>query len=300
MKHCLPPLLVLLLFLAILKNPGLCIQAASDGLKLWYNQVLPALLPSMILTSLIIRSNLLSSLLTDIPLISKLPIVRLLPLVSGMFCGYPVGAKVCRDLYDAGSLTRQDIRRLNCVVHSPSPMFMLGFVSTICFPGINARRLLLAVWFPILFLIPLSHFIVPAEQTDSASVVSHRVTFSMELFDGVYNQSVQILIKVAGYLMFFTIINRLLLYLFPQITCILLPLSGMLEMTYGIRMASESQISVRLAETLSVFFLGFGGISTMLQIRDTLPKGLFHPLSYLLFRLLHGILSAVIWHIAGI
>ncbi len=296
-----PPIFILLLFLCILFHPALCIQAAAEGLKLWYSQVLPALFPSMILTSLIIRSNLLFKLLSTNRLLKKLPISYILPLLSGLLCGYPIGAKTCRDLYASKDLSQSSVKWLNCFIHTPSPMFMLGYVSTICFPSFNPLKLLLSVYLPILILIPLSYLIVKdasrVKNIPSDSSQTKQLFFSMELFDEVYNKSVQILIKIAGYLMLFSIINRLLLALFPQANHFLVPLSGILEMTYGIRLCSIQSFPLELQEILTVFFLGFGGLSTMLQVRDALPKNMFYPVSYLVFRILHGIFAALVYYL---
>ncbi len=292
-----PPLFILFVFFAMLINPSLCIQAAGEGLRLWYSQVLPALFPSMILTSLIIRSSLITCLLSKIHILRRLPTAHILPLLSGILCGYPIGAKTCRDLYASGALTQNDIKRMNCFVHTPSPMFMLGYVSTICLPSVNPAKLLLSVYLPIPALIFLSYRLLPADPAPSRQNFSSKLTFSMDLFDDVYNKSVQILIKIAGYLMLFTIINRLLLHLFPQASLFLIPLSGILEMTYGIRFTSDQSLPFLIRETLTAFFLGFGGFSTMLQVRDALPKDMFYPKSYLSFRILHGILAAACYYV---
>ena len=51
-------LIILLLFLGfILGRPSLAAAAASDGLLLWYRQILPALLPLAILSHIMISSN---------------------------------------------------------------------------------------------------------------------------------------------------------------------------------------------------------------------------------------------------
>lgn len=300
MKSYVPPLFVLLFFLLIIRNPGLSIAAASDGLGLWYSQVLPSLFPSMILTSLLVRSNLLSGLLARCPGLSQCSVSRAIPLISGMLCGYPIGAKTCCDLYALGQLNRREVNYLSGFVHCPSPMFLLGFVGTVCLPQIGLARLLASIYLPILLLWALS---LPGQKKMSSSSGQQepaRVRLSMDLFDDVYSKSVRIMIKIAGYLMLFSILNQLLAHEFPAWKPVLGILGGILEMTYGIRCVSSLALPDAVRECICLFFLGFGGISGMLQVRDALTKDLFSLGRYLLFRCLHGTLAALCCFLLGL
>lgn len=298
MKSYLPPLFILFLFVLLACNPKEGILAASEGLSLWYSQVLPALFPSMVLTSLLVRSNLLAALLLKWRLTKRLPVRLLLAPAAGLLCGYPIGAKTCFDLYRLGSISKEEAGFLGCFVHFPSPMFLLGFVCTTCLPQADKTALLAAVYLPLPLLAVLAGIYfrksgIPLKKSDA--VLLQKPCFSMELFDDVYNKSVGIMIKIAGYLIFFTILNRLLALLLPDLSVPLCIVSGILEMTYGIRAVSSAALFTPLKECICVFFLGFGGLSGMLQVRDALTAELFSPLRYLSFRLLHGFLAAGIY-----
>lgn len=89
----------ILLFFLLLAFPGQAIQGASDGLLLWFHTVLPTLAPAMICTRLILLSGGDHLLMKPVrPLFQKLFSLSetgSFILLSGMLCGYPLGAALC-------------------------------------------------------------------------------------------------------------------------------------------------------------------------------------------------------------
>ena len=96
----------IIIFFLMLFFPQTAICGASLGLMLWFQTVLPVLLPFLILTALLLKSN-------GFFLISRLvrPILRPLfgisdygsfALLVGFLCGYPMGSKVTADLKREG------------------------------------------------------------------------------------------------------------------------------------------------------------------------------------------------------
>ncbi|MBQ8638067.1 MAG: hypothetical protein IJ468_02735 [Lachnospiraceae bacterium] len=295
MRTLFPPLFVFAFFLLLLSNPSVSIAAASEGLTIWYSQVVPSLFPSMILTSFLVSTNLFFALFSRLPHISSIPFSRLLPVISGMICGYPMGAKTCADLYRIGQLSPDEVGILNRYVHCPSPMFLIGFVSSVCLPSIRTEHLLPAIYLPIGLSVLFSWPLLSKTASSSSDKTKQSICFSMELFDEVYNKSLRIIIRIACYLMFFTILNRLLTQSLPAFSTTITILGGLLEMTWGIRSLAHLPVPVLTKELIAVFVLGFGGISTLLQVRDALGKDLFRIRPYLLHRILHAASSTVIY-----
>ena len=115
----------------MLINPE-TVQAASQGLLLWYSVVLPALLPFFIVAELLVKIrlvNFLGILLEPImrPLF-RLPGCSSLVVVMGFTSGFPVGAILTRRLYDQKMLTDDEAERLLAFTNNASPLFILGAV----------------------------------------------------------------------------------------------------------------------------------------------------------------------------
>lgn len=96
MKKSILPVIPVLILILLLMRPALAFDGAKSGLLLWFNVVLPTLLPFMLCSSLLVAWG-------GVPLITRpfAPLLKLLglsdkgsyALMSGLLCGYPMGAK---------------------------------------------------------------------------------------------------------------------------------------------------------------------------------------------------------------
>ena len=126
---------VCLFFLLILMllSPKVTVNGAANGLLLWYSSVVPALFPFMVLSSLIVSGGGLSVLMAPFRFILG-PLLGLSDagcyvLISGLVCGFPMGAKTCADFLLSGQISRQEGRLLMAICNHPSPMFLLGYAA---------------------------------------------------------------------------------------------------------------------------------------------------------------------------
>lgn len=93
---------IILFFLIMLLCPQEVFFGASKGLLLWFQTVLPTLLPFMILSGLLISTNSIVYLDRIFgPLFCRLFRTSenaSFAIIAGFLCGYPMGAKVTADL----------------------------------------------------------------------------------------------------------------------------------------------------------------------------------------------------------
>lgn len=86
--------------------PDLLAKSAANGLYLWYHSVLPTLLPFGILSGIILRTGMYDAILERIsPFLKGIYPLRpplFYPLIAGYLFGFPLGSKLCADLYDLG------------------------------------------------------------------------------------------------------------------------------------------------------------------------------------------------------
>ena len=116
----------ILLFLLLLAFPGQAVRGASDGLLLWFHTVLPTLAPAMICTRLILFSGGDRLLMKPVrPLFQKLFSLSetgSFILLSGMLCGYPLGAALCSQARRDGRISTREAAYLLAFCSFPSPM----------------------------------------------------------------------------------------------------------------------------------------------------------------------------------
>ena len=106
--------------------------AARSGAVLWFNNVVPSLLPFMIGTNMLLRLGVVNFIGVLLE-----PIMRPLfgvsgkgafALAMGATSGYPIGAQVCASLRENGQISQVETQRLLSFVNNSGPLFMIGAI----------------------------------------------------------------------------------------------------------------------------------------------------------------------------
>ena len=96
------------------------------------NVIIPSLFAVMVISSLLIRSSAYELLSKPFSLIAKyifaMPKELFSVFVISNTAGYPVGAKLLRELYDKESITAESAEALLCCCYAPGPAFLSGTV----------------------------------------------------------------------------------------------------------------------------------------------------------------------------
>lgn len=122
----------LALFFLILLYPNRSVHFAATGLNLWFECMVPALLPFMILSGIMIRQNLTERFAKILSPILK-PIYRLgnnciYCIILGFFCGFPMGAKTVAELYQRKQLNKKEASLLLAFCNNIGPVYFLNFL----------------------------------------------------------------------------------------------------------------------------------------------------------------------------
>lgn len=131
-KTFLLTILFLILTCLLLRFPKESLVFSLTGLQLWFNKMIPALLPFMILSGMMIRLDLTESF---VKLLSPVltPLLRinlngLYAVVIGFLCGFPMGAKVIADLYACQRLSKKEASFLLSFCNNIGPVYFISFV----------------------------------------------------------------------------------------------------------------------------------------------------------------------------
>ena len=106
--------------------PNICITGARNGLMLWYQSVLPTLLPYMILTNVLFSTEVLS--FKGKGNTNFFNIHSLFSIFIGFFCGYPMGAYYVTRNYKSGNIGKAACMWLLSFVNLCSPAFIIQFI----------------------------------------------------------------------------------------------------------------------------------------------------------------------------
>ncbi len=320
MKKSISGLLAIFSLILMLTNPALTVQGAKDGLLLWSQTVLPTLLPFMICSNVIVALDAVPFLIWPFrPFLHK--ILGLSEngsyvFLCGLLCGYPMGAKTCGEFLSEGRISLAEARYLLSISNHPSPMFLLGFLAPRLSPSVSIAHVALALYLPILPLAVLSgnHYHFPNRES-FASIPENRIqkgrsshtlpdlpssSAKKTSFDKTMMSSIEIMVRIGGYIMLFSILAAFLgrLSYMPRVPKVLL--LGFVEITTGIRAISEAITGFPQGLCLTVA-TAFGGLSGLFQTKSVLQPqtaglSIRH---YLVWKILHALLSDLVFTLAA-
>lgn len=139
--------IVLIIFVA---DSQTVISGASSGLMLWYKNVLPILLPFMLISGILVRhiNNM------DIKKSGKRSFGIFTTIILGILCGYPLGAKTASDFVINDTYNVKTGSMLLPLCNNSSPMFISGYiVHSILNDSITIFTAIFLIYLPYLVLI---------------------------------------------------------------------------------------------------------------------------------------------------
>ncbi len=299
MKNFLIRLVVIITFFILLLTPKISIEGARSGLILWANTVVPSLLPSMILTSFLVRikaTSMISKVVS--PLFSRAFKVSReggFCIISGLLCGYPMGVKTANDLLSENRIDVSEARLLMFMCSFPSPMFLVGYV-------INDRlkapeilpMYLIATYLPSIIIgmimgrLFLTHYEKPKTRRSPVSI-------RFAVLEECLLSSSEIMIEIGAFMMLFSVISQWTAHMpFLSIKAKLI-ISLFLEMTTGVNLIVKSDLTPIYRAALCVFATSFGGLCTFAQSCSVLGDDRLSKSGYFFAKLLHGLLSAALY-----
>jgi sporulation integral membrane protein YlbJ len=310
MKNLFTALALYLIFL-LLRYPALSLEYASTGLLLWFQKMIPTLLPFMILSGIIIRMNLTEKMVRLIhPILHR--IFKTSPngsytILMGFLCGFPMGARIIGELYESGKLDREESSLLLAFCNNIGPIYFLSYVV----PTLGIMKPL--VPFCIMYGVPLAYGFVMARfkptLQNQHSTAGPWCTFpntapmlciqssdtsqpAPSLLAAIDDSVLSGLIgigKLGGYMVFFNLLN-ILFVPFQNVSPAILSLYNcILEITSGIDRASQYYFYPIL------ILLPFGGFSCIAQTYSMIQHTDLSIRTYILHKVMQTILTALIY-----
>ena len=311
--------------------PGEAFQASVRGLDVWWKIVFPSLLPFFILSELLISYGVvrfIGVLLEPVmrPLF-RVPGVGGFVWAMGWASGNPAGARLAVRMREDGEISRTEGERLVAFTSCSNPLFIFGAVSVGFFqnPALGPVLGLSHYGGNILVGLLMRYYGKDEKKERTRWVFPIRKAFremhktrildvrpfGKILGDAVIS-SVQTLLMIGGFIILFSVFNRLLsrvgianlliAWMRQILSLFSLPenlagpvVSGLFEITIGSQLVSETAMVPLLYQAVTVsFFLAFGGFSIQAQVASILARTDIRFRPFFMARLLHGFLSAIL------
>ncbi|MBE6051140.1 MAG: sporulation integral membrane protein YlbJ [Clostridium sp.] len=292
-------------------NLSVAMKAAIEGCKLWFNAILPTLLPFLVICNLLISYdgiNLYSKILGPIlcrPL--GLPSSCSFPLTASILCGYPLGAKYCSDIYNLGYIDKDEYTRLLNIATNCGPLFIIGPVATAMLGNISLSYILLIANYsaPILIGFIFKKRKCTKEQKNKEIFFSSNTKNFGENFKNALENSINTTLSIGGFIIIFSVIISIIknnatinivlnnitsFFNFPENSLNALFL-GSIEITNGCNILASSNITLPFKLACISFLCSFSGLCIIAQVSSFVSKDKISLLRYSIIKFFQGILS---------
>ena len=279
-----------ILCICLMLYPANCLVYSLTGLNLWFQKMIPALFPFMVLSGIMIRMNLTSKFSSFLkPLFYPLFKINndgLFAIVAGFLFGFPMGARIIADLYGRNRLSKSEASYLLTFCNNIGPIYFLSFV----LPTIRLQAVLpylIGMYgLPFAYGILLRRTLYKNQITasDNCKPSGHTapavkaVGFLQALDDSIVS-GLDGISKLGGYMIFFNLLNILPNILLPGLKYAAI-INALLEITSGINIMGDSN---PLAVLL---ILPFGGLSCIAQTYGVIKETDLSISQYVLHKLI--------------
>ncbi len=303
-------LFLLVLMYEMLNHPSNVINSVRLGILLWSENVFSSLFPFIFISEILISYGFVQF-LGEIfsPFMNKFFGISgnaSFALIMSMFSGTPGGAKYTTKLLEKNLITKKEAEKIIMWTHFTNPIFILG---TIAISFLNCEKLgflILLIHFSCNFILGflLRNYEKSPYKKEKISLKRAFLKMSLyresdertlgEIINNSIMNSLEVLFLILGVIIFFLIVVNIV---DQNITLSIHNktwLTGILEVTQGLRHLSLTNLPLKVKTTLATFFISFGGFSIHLQVISIISKYKIRYFPYFVARFIHAGMASIL------
>ncbi|MDE5863785.1 MAG: hypothetical protein K2H34_05510 [Lachnospiraceae bacterium] len=256
--------LMLLLLFCLLIFHRETIDGVQNGLLLWYQTLIPSLLPFILVTNALSETNAYQAAASCFQKYCPHRIYEIMAVLMGNLCGYPIGGKIISDFVNNRYIDPIHGNWLLALSSQSSPMFLIGYVYIhILNESIPLPIFLLSIYLPVLIYYPFFASYHRQKYYTAAPSATNQPCIS-----DTFLHSVQIMVSIGIYVIIFSVFLGILLPI-CKIQTFKIFLSFM-EITTGLKLLNSLELSQSLQLSLICALSAFGGFCSAFQIKGVL------------------------------
>lgn len=300
-------ILLIIAFLMLLSHPEITVLGARTGLNLWFNSVVPSLLPFLIFSNLLFEADAVSYLTA---LFS--PFCRLLfgtskdgsfAVISGFLCGFPMGSKSCLELVKRQKIKKEEAAYLVSFCNNASPAFVVSFICHSVFSG--EKGLLFPVLFsfysaPLLtglflrFLLRKQLKTKESPLQNNSSLLRTTPVFQFQYLDHAIMNAFQTIVRLGGYITFFAVLSAFIQSARFLPSALRLFLTATIELTTGANLLGKINAPLKLRVIAVCACVSFSSLSGFAQSYTLLKEGEIPAFYYLIGKVISCLLCTLL------
>lgn len=290
--------IILLIFIFI--NKTLISHTVLLSFHIWFNTLVPSLLPMFILSDILINYHFIDyipeKIIKAISKIFNISKSAVLVLLLSLISGFPSNARNIKTAYDMNYLTKDESEHLLFFNHFANPLFVLTTVGVFFLNNklygiiILGSHILGNVIIGILFRNKNN-----PTKSNSITKNSQSQNFGSILSKSI-KKTIDSLLMISVTVTIFLIIGTLISNIFKLNGYVSVFIKSILEITMGLSELAKLNISDIWKVVLSTMIISFGGLSIHLQVITSLDEKIKYR-KYFVGRIYHLLISGAISYI---
>lgn len=289
--------IIILLIIEILMFPKEAMSYAANGLTLWFDNMIPALFPFMVISGLIVRFDLAPVVLSALhPFMNKIFRTNIYceyAILMGFLCGYPMGAIIVKDLLATHKITLKQADYLLTFCNNIGPVFFCSLVLPIFSKEYHKILLVGMYGIPLLYGFFLRYTVFRkafiANDSNLRANTKHTddkkefLSFTVAFTDSL-NQAVRASLLLGACMIFFNMLRFLPMHYCDNNIFLSAVISWLLEVNGALFLTKDLyEYGLQMTSSLFIPFLSIGGASCLCQTmailsntKCNIPKYLLH------------------------
>ncbi len=280
------------------------IESVGFSISIWKENLFPSLFPFFVVSNLLIEYGFIDLLGKYfgkwMPIFFGLPKESSFILFISMISGFPSSAKYTSRLVHEGILSKEEGEQLLTFTHFSNPLFILGFIGTTL---LNNKKLAFLLLFCHIFSNLMIGFFskkgssLEKEKNKKKSQIKKETPSFGKAFSKSIMDSLNTTFLLLGVVTCFLVLTTILQNLIPMKESTKILISGLLEMTQGIKFVGGMNISLFLRGLFMLQLVSFGGFSVHMQVVSFISEENLRYFPYLWGRILQVILASILYFI---
>ena len=288
-------MITFIILILILFNKEIVSNTIITSFYIWFNTLVPSMLPMFILSDILINYNFISFIPDKITnIISKIFNISkeaVLVLFISLIAGFPSNGTAIKTSYDLKLISKEEASHLLLFVHFANPLFILQTIGIFYLKNNSFGIIILISHVLSAFLIGIILRNKNHPTKDNYISKNNKSQSFTTIFSSSIKKSINTLLMISGTVTSFLIISTLICHIFDLNVYLETFVKSTLEMTMGLSSLSNLLICDIYKVVLSTAIISFGGLSIHLQVASVIDD--IPYTNYLKGRLLHLVISSL-------
>ncbi len=289
-------MITFIILILILFNKEIVSNTIITSFYIWFNTLVPSMLPMFILSDILINYNFISFIPNKITnIISKIFNISkgaVLVLFISLIAGFPSNGVAIKSSYDLKLISKEEASHLLLFVHFANPLFILQTIGIFYLKNNSFGIIILISHVLSAFLIGILLRNKNHLTKDNYISKNYKSQSFTKIFSDSIKKSINTLLMVSGTVTSFLVISTLICHVFNLNIYLEVFVKSILEMTMGLSSLSNLLISDVYKVVLASAIISFGGLSIHMQVASSIDD--IPYINYLKGRLLHLVISSLI------